>query len=182
MKKFHKKSLVLLVCVALLLTFTVSGTVAFLADNSGPVTNVFTPVEVDTKIVESVTAGSKSSIQVQNNPGDNHIPVYVRVAVSGYWVDDAGNIVAPWNEPIEIKDTWMLGPGGFYYYKSELAVGVSTDNLLAKAISQPANKPAGADHLVVTVVHQAVQSQPATAVQNAWGVTVNAADKTISKP
>ena len=171
MKKFNKKSLVLLVCVAMLLTFTVSGTVAFLADGSGPVTNVFTPVEVDTKIEETVTAGSKSSIRVQNNNQDKNIPVYVRVAVSGYWVDTAGNIVAPWNASIKISDTWEQGPGGFYYYKSELAVGALTSNLLAEAISQPTNKPAGADHLVVTVVHQAIQSQPASAATEAWGWT-----------
>lgn len=175
MKKFHKKSLVLLVCVAMLLTFTVSGTVAFLADNSGPVTNVFTPVEVDTKIVENEdfsTTHIKKSIAVLNNPGANHIPVYVRVAIVGYWVDSSGNIVAPWNGSVAYNQTnWERGSDGYYYYKGELAVGVTTENLLAsgETISQPTNKPEGADHLVVTVVHQAIQSQPDAAIKAAWG-------------
>ena len=174
MKKFHKKSLVLLVCVAMLLTFTVSGTVAFLADNSGSVTNTFTPVEVDTMIVENEdfsTTHIKKSIQVKNNPGENHIPVYVRVSVSGYWVDATGaNIVAPWNGSIDYNQTnWAAGSDGFYYYKGELAVGATTANLLASNISQPTDKPAGADHLVVTVIHQAIQSQPDAAIKAAWG-------------
>ena len=100
MKRFHKKSLVLLITVALLLTCTVSGTVAFLAVDSGPVTNTFTPVELDTKIIENDDFGStktKKSIQIQNN---GNIDAYVRVAVYGNWViKDENNkekIVAPW--------------------------------------------------------------------------------------
>lgn len=178
MKKFHKKSLVLLVCVAMLLTFTVSGTVAFLADNSGSVTNTFTPVEVDTMIVENEdfsTTHIKKSIQVKNNPGENHIPVYVRVSVSGYWVDADGNIVAPWDGSFDYNDASWTKENGFYYYRSELAVGDTTEDLLAEnaTISQPTGDdvPAGADHLVVTVVHQAIQSQPVDAVKAAWNWT-----------
>lgn len=182
MKKFHKKSLMLLVCVTLLLTFTVSGTVAFLADNSGSVTNTFTPVEVDTKIVEAVTAGSKSSIQVQNNVGDNHIPVYVRVAVSGYWVDASGtNIVEPWDGAIVVNETpnsdandkiangkWGFS-GGYYYFTVPVKQGELTTNLLRDPIT--GTKRENGDYLVINVVHQAIQSQPASAVTEAWGWT-----------
>ena len=181
MKKFHKKSLMLLVCVTLLLTFTVSGTVAFLADNSGSVTNTFTPVEVDTKIVEAVTAGSKSSIQVQNNAGDNHIPVYVRVAVSGYWVDASGtNIVEPWDGQLSVNGTsdtnttdnvangkWVRS-GNYYYFTVPVKQGEVTTNLLASAIQE--TKKDNGDYLIINVVHQAIQSQPASAVIEAWKI------------
>lgn len=176
MKKFPKKPVVLLIAVTLLLTFTVSGTVAFLADNTGELTNTFTPVALDTKIVENVTAGSKSSIAVENIQADNHIPVYVRVAVVGNWVDVDGKIVAPWTLTSYNTADWVLGPGNFYYYNGVLAVGSTTPNLLSAAIAEE-NKPSGADRLEVTVVHQSVQAEPADAVTQAWGWTPPAANE-----
>lgn len=179
MKKFNKKSLVLLVCVAMLLTFTVSGTVAFLADGSGPVTNVFTPVEVDTKIVETVTAGSKSSIQVQNNNQANNIPVYVRVALAGYWVklvDNKEVIVAPASQEemtFDIGNKWIRGTDGFYYYTEAVQPGAETLNLLGSPIKGTKND---GSYLVVTVVHQSIQAVGTTSdgttkvVVDAWGV------------
>lgn len=174
MKKSHRKALVLLVCTVLLMAVGVSGTVAFLADNTDSLTNTFTPVVVDTKINETVAAGSKSSIKVYNNPGDNHIDAYVRVAVYGNWVDTSGKIVAPWNGPVSLNTASWEKVGDFYYYKSVLAVGKETENLLSYPISE-GTKPNGADHLVVTVVHQAIQAEPASAVTAAWDWTPPAA-------
>ncbi len=180
MKKFHKKSLVLLVCVTLLLTFTVSGTVAFLADNSGSVTNTFTPVEVDTYIYEVTAAGNKSVIQVVNKTGNQYIPVYVRVAVSGYWVNTDGNIVEPWDGQLSVNGTpdtnmtdnvangkWVRS-GNYYYFTVPVKQGEVTTNLLASAIK--GTKKDNGDYLVINVVHQAIQSQPASAVTEAWKI------------
>lgn len=170
MKRFPKKLAVLLAAVTLLLTFTVSGTVAFLTDNTNSLTNTFTPVELDTVIVETVTQGQKTSIAVENIQADNHIDVYVRVAVFGNWVDETGKIVAPWKLTSYNTANWALGPGSFYYYKGVLKVGDTTPNLLSGAITE-AGKPDGAHHLEVTVAHQSVQAEPATVVQSAWGWT-----------
>lgn len=52
MKKLNKKIIALLISAALLLTFTVGGTVAYLVDASGPVENQFKPAAVDTEIDE----------------------------------------------------------------------------------------------------------------------------------
>lgn len=157
MKRFPKKPIVLLIAVALLLTFVVSGTVAFLADRTNQVINTFTPVEVDTKIIEDISAGSKSSIKVQNIQADNHIPAYVRVAVVGHWVDAQGNIVAEWKLGGYNTASWTQGNDGFYYYNSVLNVGVTTENLLSAPINGTV-KPAGATDLIVTVVHQSIQA------------------------
>ena len=168
MKRFHKKSLVLLAALTLLLTVTVSGTVAFLSVSSGPVTNTFTPVQVDTVINETVSKGEKSSITVTNKDLKKNIPVYVRVAVYGNWVDATGKILQPWSVLSSYNTAYWEESGGYYYYKSELAVGATTSNLLEDPITD-AEMPAGADHLEVVVVHQAIQSQPIDAVKSAWG-------------
>lgn len=170
MMKLNKRSLVLLIAVTLLLTFTVSGTVAFLAAGTDPVTNVFTPVEVDTFIDEDVSVGSKSEIKVINKETDKTIPVYVRVAVAGNWVDEAGNIVAPWDDDaITISSAWQKS-GEYYYYTYVLPVGATTPNLLATAITD-AGMPVGAHHLEVTVVHQSIQATPKDAAKAVWGET-----------
>ena len=71
MKKLHRKGIVLLIALALLLICAVGGTVAYLSVGTGPVTNTFTPAELDTVIVEdfgeTYDGVLKSSIKVQNN-------------------------------------------------------------------------------------------------------------------
>ena len=169
MKKFHKKSLVLLIALALLLTCTVSGTVAFLAVEADPVTNTFTPVELDTKIVETFTQGVKSSVKVQNN---GNIYAYVRVGVYGYWAvrdeTDAEKIVAPWKADFTVGGGWEK-KGDWYYYTDKLAPnGQLTGDLLGSDITQtgaPSNYPNA--YLVVNVIHQAIQTSPAQALTDA---------------
>ena len=181
MKRFHKKSLVLLIAVALLLTCTISGTVAFLTVGSGPVTNTFTPVELDTKIIENDDFGStktKKSIQIQNN---GNIDAYVRVAVYGNWViKDENNkekIVAPWDGNFTVGANWVKKDDKFYYYTEKLhpysVNSELTSDLLGSDIEGTA-KPEGYPdaYLVVTVVHQAIQTEPAAALTAAkWGWT-----------
>ena len=58
MKKINKKTLALLIAAALLLTITVSGTVAYLVDSTGAVKNVFEPGKVPPLIQEDFTQGA----------------------------------------------------------------------------------------------------------------------------
>lgn len=176
MKKLHRKSLVLLIALALLLTCAVSGTVAYLSVESGPVTNTFTPVQVDTKIVETLQkvngVQTKSGIQVLNKDLATNIPVYVRVAVYGNWVDANGRIIAPWSGLSEYNEDKWTKVGNYYYYKDVLAVGETTENLLAaNAPIYEESKPEGVQRLEVTVIHQSIQAEPVGAVKDAWGWT-----------
>lgn len=174
MKKSQRKSLVLLIALALLLTCAVSGTAAFLAVGSGPLTNTFTPAKLDTKIVEAFNGRRKSAIQVQNN---GTIDAYVRVGVYGYWaVKDSGGdekIIAPWNEPITLGDNWKKSGDWCYYTKKLAPNGALTSDLLAVDITE-ANRPAAypSAYLVVNVIHQSIQTEPAQALTDAnWGWT-----------
>lgn len=164
MKKFNKKSLVLLVCVTLLLTFTVSGTVAFLADGSGPVTNVFTPAEVDVTITDEIKEGAKQNVVIRNH---STIPVYIRVAVVANWVKD-GQIVAPWNDygSLPIASGWTKSDG-FYYFgpTSDAKIDFFIPNTPYKA-----TVPVEGAHLEMDIIVQAVQADGmgATNAQDAF--------------
>ena len=155
--KLNKKWTALLVCAALLLTITVSGTVAYLVDSTGSLVNTFTPTVVDTEITEQFDGSSKSSIVI-TNVGERNIDVYVRVAVVGNWVLN-NQIVDSWtlSEKYINKSNWSIGGDGFYYYNTVLQAGSNTENLLSKAID-PSSRTDGA-HLEVTVMQQAIQAE-----------------------
>lgn len=179
MKRSYRKTLVLLIAAAMLLTMSVGSTAALLQVSSDPVENVFMAVKVDTKINETFTSAGKSSITVENKQADDNMDVYVRAAVVGNWVK-GGKIVEEWTLTDDYINTtdWDIGGDGFYYYRRVLSVGASTENLLAKTITQATREDDAT--LEVTVVHQAIQYMPTSAVTQAWGVTM-AQDGTISK-
>lgn len=157
MKNMKIKSMLLLALVAMLLLGSVGGTVAFLVTSTNSVENVFTPANLDTDIVEVVEGNVKKSITVMNN---GNVPVYVRVAIIGYYVDDkTGNIVAPWGgTPSYNVEYWERGSDGFYYYKFEVQPGDSTKNLLSSPIAADTTTYPDA-HLVITVMHQSIQAE-----------------------
>lgn len=169
MKKLHRKSIVLLIALILLLTCAVGGTVAVLSVGAGPLKNTFTSAELDTKIVESFSRGVKSAVKVQNN---GSIDAYVRVGVYGYWAvkdeSEAEKIIAPWTPSFSVGSGWEK-VGDWYYYTSKLAPnGAMTTDLLGSDIEgndKPASYPSA--YLVVNVIHQAIQAEPASAREDA---------------
>lgn len=171
----RRKSITLAILVVLLLTFAVSGTIAYITTKTDPVKNVFTPAKVDTEISEDFDKETKSRIQIVNN---GNIPVYVRVAIVGNWVDANGNIVKPWEGTVDYDEsTWTL-KDGYYYYNTAIAAQNTTDdtdkttNLLKTPIKTTSNDGLT---LVVTVIHQSIQTEPAQALTDAnWGWTPNA--------
>ena len=171
MKKFHKKSLVLLASVALLLTFAVSGTVAYLADATGAVVNEFKPAKVDITVTDEIDAGAKKNVVIGNS---STIPVYIRVAVVANWYKD-GEIVAPWNEAtygaLPVTADWIKGSDGYYYYTKAVQPSEKSVNFF-EADNSYTPSPAVADaHLEMTIIAQAIQTEPAdalTAAHWAW--------------
>ncbi len=179
MMKITKKSLLLLIATALLLTVTVSGTVAYLMAGTDPVVNNFTPGVMDTKIEEVVSTGAKDSIVIELH-NDSNMDAYVRVALIGNWIDAQGNVIAPWN-PQEMASgfvlndaAWVRGPGGYYYHKTRIKPGQPTANLLKqRLVITQGDMQSGAKELVLAVVHQSIQADGVTAngtpaVVDAW--------------
>ena len=190
----RRKSLILIAMVVLLLTFTVSGTIAWLAASTDSVENVFTPGKVGTDIVEDFDGTTKSSIRVENKESEGStVPVYVRVAISGYWINEAGEIVRPWQNAVTLNEAtepsnstyevpangvWFYcATDGFYYFNRPLAPGELTTDLLGADLTYLKEN---GETLVINVVHQSIQAEPTSTVATVWGVTV-AGDGTISK-
>ena len=164
MKNISRKSVILFVLVLAILAGAIGGTYAYITVKSNPVVNTFTVADSDVTIVEQVDGSTKKSIKLQNT-GD--VPEYVRVAVVGYYVDEDGNLIVPWNESIALATGWEK-VGDFYYCKVPVGIGEFTPELLQKPI-ECSSLPDGAVSLVIDVLAQAVQSEPAEAVTEAWG-------------
>lgn len=162
----------LLTALVLIFGALVGSTVAFLFTNTDPLTNTFAPANVTTEITEDFKDNVKDNVQVKNT-GD--IPAYIRAAVVVTWQNDKGEVHP--TTPVEgtdytvtwTMDGWKKHTDGYYYYTSAVAAKASTGILLTECKPVEAKTPDGY-HLVVEILASAIQSEPASAVTDAWGV------------
>lgn len=176
----RKAALILSLC--LIFALAVGTTFALLKAHTDPVTNTFKAATSDITIEEDVKNGIKSEIYVKN---EGTATSYVRVKLVMNWVSDDKTNQTISSEPVNIHveydtDKWFE-QGGIYYYKTPVAPGNTTDNLLQKdkPITEPTDKPEGY-HLEVTVLAESIQAAPSSAVTTAWGVKVDA-DSNLTK-
>lgn len=186
--KTNRKAPVALVAILVLLCCAVAGTVAFLIDSTGPVTNTFTPASVTTQVEEEFNGTTKSDVKIKNT---GNIPAYIRAAVIVNWADDKGNVSGtPVKDSDYVMDLnidtgtttnapWFKGSDGYYYCKTAVkSVKQDTKNCYTPVLIKScikatgAQAPAGYD-LQVTILADGIQSAPADAVRQAWGVTVD---------
>lgn len=160
----------LLTALVLIFGALVGSTVAFLFTNTAPVTNTFTPATVTTTITEDFKDNVKNNVKVTNT-GD--IPAYIRAAVVVTWQNDAGEVYP--TAPVENQDytvTWTkdgwVEKDGYYYYTKAVDPGKLTGVLLTDCKPVEGKAPDGY-HLVVEILASAIQSEPDSAVTDAWG-------------
>lgn len=167
-----KKSLVLLTAMIVLLCAVVGGTVAYLVTATDPVTNTFTPTSASTTIEEKFENNVKNDVTIKNN-GD--VDVYIRAAVVITWQDSSGKVLG--QVPVAGTDytiTWSMvdwiGPksDGYYYYKKPVSKNESTGVLFTDCKPKKA-APVDGYTLHVEIISEAIQAEPTTAVQEAWG-------------
>ena len=112
--KLNKRSVALLLSLAVLLTVAVGATVAFLVDKDNSVTNTFTPSKVDCEVLKEAGA------YTVKNTGDTQC--YIRVAIVVTQKNgDAISITKP-SATMKLGTDWLLGADGYYYYTKPLAV------------------------------------------------------------
>lgn len=167
-----KKSLVLLTAMVVLLCAVVGGTVAYLVTATDPVTNTFTPSSLETEIKEEFEKNVKKNVTITNT---GNVKAYIRAAVIVTWQNTDGTVygvVPKLGEDYSYtgaESGWTgLASDGYYYYTSPVEPGAATSALIQ--FCMPLKAAPAADYtLHVEIISEAIQAEPTTAVQEAWG-------------
>ena len=168
------RTAVLLIAVLLLITTAVGSTAAFLVTKTEPVVEDFAYAQVSCQVTRS-----GSALAVQNT---GTAQAYIRASYAVNWLDREENIVAAVPEDYScdlVKDpqgAWVEGGDGYFYYPDPVDPGDEAPSLLTCSVSCPENP---AYTLSVEVVAEAIQSTPAEAAEEAWGVTVSDGKLTV---
>ena len=162
------KAAVLLLSMILLIGIAAGTTVAFLVARTGLIKSTFEYAKVSCEVT-----GSKDNVQITNT-GDT--VAYVRAAYVVTWRDSDGNVVVsvPGDYSYILTENlgnyWSKGMDGYFYYSLPVSPGSSTEESpLNCTVTYPENSEYT---LSVEVLAEAIQSEPAEAVQQAWGATI----------
>lgn len=170
-KRRSKKTGMLFLSLLLVIGMVVGGTVAWLSTKSAPITNTFLPSKVACQVQEEFnsTTGVKTNVNVENT-GD--IDAYIRVKLVSYRTNDAGQHIGGTAElpAFDLGKGWVEH-GGYYYYTKPVKPNQKPEAALTKEMKLKVNCD-GADggHQAIDVMAEAIQSTPAKAVKEAWGV------------
>lgn len=174
-KRSHaKKPLAALVALVLIIGAVVGGTLAYLAARTDAIVNTFNPAKVGITVEEDFNGRTKEDVKIKNN-GDTE--VYIRATYVVMWKDAAENVY-PEQPQQGVDYTISLNPkqdwfyyNGYYYYTEPVAPGASTGVLITSCAPVSEKTPEGY-FLSVDVLASAIQSVPAEAVGQAWGVSI----------
>ena len=167
------RTAVLLIAIILLISTAVGSTVAFLATKTKPVENSFEYANVSCEVTQNCDTDGSSIVQVKNT---GTISAYIRAAVVANWIDADGNIAASVPEGYSYDLTcssgsWAQGKDGFFYYLLPVAPGALTEGSLLTCTVACSENPEYT--LSVEVLAEAIQSTPASAVNEAWRAAVD---------
>ena len=167
------RTAVLLIAIILLISTAVGSTVAFLATKTKPVENSFEYANVSCEVTQNCDTDGSSIVQVKNT---GTISAYIRAAVVANWIDADGNIAASVPEGYSYDLTcssgsWAQGKDGFFYYLLPVAPGALTEGSLLTCTVACSENPEYT--LSVEVLTEAIQSTPASAVNEAWSAAVD---------
>lgn len=168
-----KRSLVLVVSVLVLLLAVAGGTLAWLTANTGPVVNTFTPAQVSCEVTEEFDGTTKRNVNVENT---SDIPAYIRVKLVTYRVNEDGqHIGGTATIPPFTPGTNWVKYGEYYYYTLPVAAGEKPETQLIgeSGITLRSYNDADGGKQVIEVMAEAIQSSPAKAVGESWGVTIS---------
>ena len=172
------KLAILFIAVVLLIGAVVGSTVAFLVTQTDPVENKFTYASVSCAVSETFKGATKEKVQIQNTGTTD---AYIRATYVVSWLNKDGSIApvpqgtTPDGYILSISENpnnaWTKGTDGYFYYLTPVAPGGLTDGSL---VNCTVTYPQGVEPeyiLSVEILATAVQSTPAKAVREAWGVT-----------
>lgn len=161
------KAAVLIIAVLLLLGAAVGSTVAFLTTKTKSVENSFEYAKVSCEVT-----GSQENVQIKNT---GNTAAYIRATYVVTWRDGNRNVVVSvpggsYTLTENLDNNWKQGTDGYFYYTSPVAPNHSTlGSPLTCNVTYPDN---GEYTLSVEILAEAIQSEPAEAVHQAWGATI----------
>lgn len=178
----RKKTWTLMICLALLAGLAVGGTLAWLTSSTGSVVNTFTVGNVDGKVEENFDGTIKKNVNVTNT-GD--VDAYIRVKLVTYRVNAAGDPIGGEVEsPSFTPGTGWVEHDRYYYYTLPVKPNAKPAADLIGAFGIELKKYSDVDggKQVLEVMAELIQSEPARAVGEAWGVTISENGVTDYKP
>ena len=162
------RAAVLLLSMILLIGIAVGTTVAFLVARTEPMKSTFEYAKVSCEVT-----GSKENVQIKNT---GNTAAYIRATYVVTWRDAYGKVAVSvpggysYTLTENLSNNWKKGTDGYFYYTSPVAPGNSTlDSLPTCNVTYPDNPEYT---LSVEILAEAIQSDPAEAVQQAWGATL----------
>ena len=164
----RKPGALLLTLVLLALALT-GATLAYLITHTDPVPNRFTPAHVSCTVTEDFDGTTKKNVNVTNT-GD--IDAYLRVKLVTYRVNDKEQHIGGTAEiPDFTPGAGWVENGDYYYYTQPVAPGEQPEiSLIDRITLTDSYDDADGGKQVIEVMAEAIQSTPAKAVTEAWGV------------
>lgn len=146
-------------------------------------TNRFIPAEVSCAVREktdgsevtgiAAVGSEKSDIRVENT---GNVKEFIRLKLVSYYVDANGDIVGTVSSQyptLSLKNGWIAGANHTYYYPFPTDPGGMTEILCEPVtLGQKLLANGITVYQVIELIAEAVQAEPISAVQSAWGVTV----------
>lgn len=167
------RTFVVLASVLVLAIGLVGTTLAWLIDDADAITNIFNPAKVTTSVEETFDGKVKNDVKVKNT---GNIDAYLRAMVVVNWQDGKGNVLPAKEGDYSIDwkmDGWVK-QGNYYYYTSPVAPDGLTKVLFTDCKPVEGKAPETGYELCVEILADGIQSEPASAVVEAWGVDPSA--------
>lgn len=147
---FKTKRMCIATLLALVMVVAVGATLALMASSPQFLTNTFAAADVDTEVDENTDGPNVKTVWIENN-GKSPVYVRARIMVSGVNPENIKVVTAePTGEAIDEETLYLVMPkvpnswaresengnytDDFYYYKSALPSGQSTESLMTHVV------------------------------------------------
>lgn len=170
----------IVMATVLLLALAIGGTVAWLSTKDTPITNTFLPSKVACKVTENFNGTVKTNVNVENT---GNTQAFIRVKLVTYRTNGQGQHIGGTAELPEFKlgDNWEEHDG-YYYYTLPVKAGETPKTNLTDSMTLVGSYgDTDGGKQAIDVMAEAIQSVPGTAVQAAWGLSINS-DGSLNVP
>ncbi len=171
-----RKVLITITAIALLFSIMGSMTYAYLKAESNSVKNGFSPYVKGLDIKEDFDGTVKKNVTAKN---DGNSPIYVRIQLVSYRVNDAGNRIGGTSSvPTFTPGSGWLNQGdNIYVYSKPVDAGATAPYLIGNSGITLASSYSDADggKQAIDVTAQSVDASNKEAVSAAWNVNISAA-------